>query len=145
MRFIPAAGAPRPAGHYSQAVVHGGLVYVAGQPPIGPDDPQRPLQLVDAQAPQGIGKLIPVPQTPGTGGCPALKAARGHPRRGVPEEVPPLLGADVGGNHPHPLRRPAPGAQTGRAAGTPSRPHRFADSHQPVSYTQLTMPPRGPL
>ena len=37
----------------------------------------------------------------------------------VPEEVPPVLGADVGRDHSHPLRRPAPGAQTGRTPGTP--------------------------
>ena len=46
---------------------------------------------------------------------------RGHHRRRVPEEVPALLGTDVGGHHPHPLRRPAPGRQTGRTAGTPGR------------------------
>lgn len=35
---IATAGAPAPAGHYSQAIVHGGLVYVAGQLPIDPAD-----------------------------------------------------------------------------------------------------------
>jgi 2-iminobutanoate/2-iminopropanoate deaminase len=33
---IQTDAAPRPAGHYSQAVVHGGLVYVSGQLPIDP-------------------------------------------------------------------------------------------------------------
>ncbi len=28
--------APAPAGHYSQAIVHNGLIYVAGQLPIDP-------------------------------------------------------------------------------------------------------------
>ncbi|MDX9910812.1 MAG: RidA family protein [Phycisphaerales bacterium] len=37
MRTITTDHAPRPAGHYSQAVVHAGLVYVAGQLPIRPD------------------------------------------------------------------------------------------------------------
>ena len=32
--------APIPKGHYSQAVVHGGLVYVAGQLPGDPDNPE---------------------------------------------------------------------------------------------------------
>ena len=32
--FTPEA--PSPAGHYSQAIVHNGLVYVAGQLPINP-------------------------------------------------------------------------------------------------------------
>ncbi len=31
---ISTKNAPTPAGHYSQAVVHGGLVFVAGQVPI---------------------------------------------------------------------------------------------------------------
>ena len=30
-------GAPRPAGHYSQATVAGGNIYVSGQLPIAPD------------------------------------------------------------------------------------------------------------
>ena len=36
MKTVTTAHAPRPAGHYSQAVVHGGLVYVAGQLPLNP-------------------------------------------------------------------------------------------------------------
>lgn len=41
MRTVETPDAPRPAGHYSQAVVHGGLVFVAGQLPIDPADPAR--------------------------------------------------------------------------------------------------------
>jgi 2-iminobutanoate/2-iminopropanoate deaminase len=36
VQSISTAGAPQPAGHYSQAVVHGGLIYVAGQLPLEP-------------------------------------------------------------------------------------------------------------
>ncbi len=36
MRMISTPEAPTPAGHYSQAVVHGGLVYVSGQLPLDP-------------------------------------------------------------------------------------------------------------
>lgn len=39
MRPVSATTAPVPVGHYSQAIVHNGIVYVAGQ--IGMD-PQRP-------------------------------------------------------------------------------------------------------
>ncbi len=42
MRFIETEGAPRAAGHYSQAVVHQGVVYVAGQLPIDPADRDAP-------------------------------------------------------------------------------------------------------
>jgi 2-iminobutanoate/2-iminopropanoate deaminase len=41
---IQTASAPIPAGHYSQAVVHNGLVYVAGQ--LG-NDPARPAHAPD--------------------------------------------------------------------------------------------------
>lgn len=41
MRTVETSEAPRPAGHYSQAVAHGGLVFVAGQLPVDPSDPAR--------------------------------------------------------------------------------------------------------
>lgn len=34
MKSVKTHGAPPPAGHYSQAVVHDGIVYVSGQIPI---------------------------------------------------------------------------------------------------------------
>lgn len=43
MRTISTPEAPKPFGHYSQAVVHGGMVYVAGMLPIDPAN----LKLVD--------------------------------------------------------------------------------------------------
>lgn len=42
MKTVSTPHAPLPAGHYSQAVVHGGLVFVAGQLPLDPADPGRP-------------------------------------------------------------------------------------------------------
>lgn len=36
MRLISTPDAPKPFGHYSQGVVHGGMVYVAGMLPIDP-------------------------------------------------------------------------------------------------------------
>lgn len=36
LRIIETAAAPTPRGHYSQAIVHAGLAYVAGQLPIDP-------------------------------------------------------------------------------------------------------------
>jgi 2-iminobutanoate/2-iminopropanoate deaminase len=41
MKRIATDQAPAPAGHYSQAIVHDGVVYVAGQIPI--DSSGRPL------------------------------------------------------------------------------------------------------
>jgi reactive intermediate/imine deaminase len=34
-RIIHTPNAPQPAGHYSQAVAHGGLLFVSGQLPVG--------------------------------------------------------------------------------------------------------------
>ena len=47
METVFTKGAPAPAGHYSQGVVHGGLVYVAGQlgkDPALPDGPPGTLE-----------------------------------------------------------------------------------------------------
>lgn len=42
MRFVETHRAPRPGGHYSQAVIHNGTVYVAGQLPMDPESPNAP-------------------------------------------------------------------------------------------------------
>lgn len=36
MRIVETTNAPTPRGHYSQAIEHAGLIYVAGQLPIDP-------------------------------------------------------------------------------------------------------------
>jgi 2-iminobutanoate/2-iminopropanoate deaminase len=47
VKLIHTEEAPIPAGHYSQAVVHQGVVYVAGQLPVRPDRGQdeEPLSI----------------------------------------------------------------------------------------------------
>ena len=40
MQIISTSNAPTPAGHYSQAIVHQGIVYVAGQLPFDPKNPE---------------------------------------------------------------------------------------------------------
>ena len=42
MQVVLTRNAPAPAGHYSQAIVHGGVVYVAGQLPIDPATGEMP-------------------------------------------------------------------------------------------------------
>lgn len=58
MKAVPEAvstpDAPSPAGHYSQAMVHAGLVFVAGQLPIDPSDRDRPLGSVEEQTEQTL-------------------------------------------------------------------------------------------
>ena len=42
--------APRPAGHYSQAMVYNGLVFVAGQLPIKPGSAEKTVGSIEEQA-----------------------------------------------------------------------------------------------
>jgi len=67
MRFVTTPTAPAARGHYSQAVVHGGLVYVAGQLPIVPEDPERRLEAFDAQARQVIANVAAILIASGSG------------------------------------------------------------------------------
>src|SRR5262245_50736537 len=50
MQAIETRDAPTPAGHYSQAIVHNGVVYVAGQLPIDPADHNRAVGSIEEQA-----------------------------------------------------------------------------------------------
>jgi reactive intermediate/imine deaminase len=57
---IMVPGAAPPAGHYSPAVRHGGLVYVSGQLPVGPGGIHRPNASLEAQAGQVLDNLFDV-------------------------------------------------------------------------------------
>lgn len=59
--------APRPAGHYSQAVVHGGTVYVAGILPFDPTDPGAPLGSIEDQSRRVLTSLREVLDAAGSG------------------------------------------------------------------------------
>lgn len=49
--------APIPAGHYSQAIVHNGLVYVAGQLPIKPGQKEHHVGSIEEQTRQTLANL----------------------------------------------------------------------------------------
>jgi len=49
MHIVSTPDAPRPKGHYSQAMVHGGLVYVAGQLATDPSNPEGDVGDAGAQ------------------------------------------------------------------------------------------------
>lgn len=49
IKTILTPNAPAPGGHYSQAVVHNGLVYVSGQIPIDPRTGEKQLGSIEAQ------------------------------------------------------------------------------------------------
>ena len=66
MHSVTTERAPAPGGHYSQAVVHGGLVYVAGQLPIVPGEPQRRLASFEEQAEQVISNVFAIVEAAGS-------------------------------------------------------------------------------
>ena len=74
METISTPLAPEARGHYSQAVVHGGLVFVAGQLPVVPDDPQRKLADFEAQANQVITNVLAILEAAGSSAAGILKA-----------------------------------------------------------------------
>ena len=66
MKAISTDLAPAARGHYSQAIVHAGLVYVAGQLPVVPEEPERRLADFEAQARQVIGNVIAIVEAAGS-------------------------------------------------------------------------------
>lgn len=67
MRFISTEDAPRPGGHYSQAVVHQGVVFVAGQLPIVPETGEKCLGTVEEQTERTLLNLEAVLKAAGSG------------------------------------------------------------------------------
>ena len=59
--------APAPAGHYSQAIVHGGLVFVAGQLPIDPAQPEQAVGSIEEQTEQVLRNVGAILQAAGSG------------------------------------------------------------------------------
>lgn len=47
MKIVKTKKAPEALGHYEQAVIHNGLVYVSGQLPINPENQQVPESIVE--------------------------------------------------------------------------------------------------
>ena len=74
METISTALAPAARGHYSQAVAHGGLVFVAGQLPVVPDDPSAKLVDFESQAQQVITNVLAILEAAGSSAGGILKA-----------------------------------------------------------------------
>jgi 2-iminobutanoate/2-iminopropanoate deaminase len=66
LRTITTANAPRPAGHYSQAVVHNGVVYVAGQLPVDPATGARKLGSIEEQTEQALRNVAAILEAAGS-------------------------------------------------------------------------------
>lgn len=54
MHAISTPNAPTPAGHYAQAIVHNGLVFVSGQLPIDPNTGEKRVGPIEEQAEQAL-------------------------------------------------------------------------------------------
>ncbi|MBN2430621.1 MAG: RidA family protein [Acidobacteria bacterium] len=65
--IVESPDAPRPAGHYAQAVIHGDLVYVAGQLPIRPHTGERCTGDIEEQTAQVLRNLAAVLAAAGSG------------------------------------------------------------------------------
>jgi 2-iminobutanoate/2-iminopropanoate deaminase len=57
MKAIETNDAPPPAGHYSQAIEHGGLVYVSGQLPIDSKREDKHVGSIEEQTEQVLRNL----------------------------------------------------------------------------------------
>jgi len=60
MKTIYTKNAPKPAGHYSQAIIHNDLVYVSGQLPIDPKSGEKRLGSIEDQTKQTIENVASI-------------------------------------------------------------------------------------
>lgn len=67
MQVIETRDAPTAAGHYSQAIVHNGVVYVAGQLPIDPKDKNRPVGSIEEQTERTLRNVEAILVAAGSG------------------------------------------------------------------------------
>jgi len=66
MRGVRTQAAPMPAGHYEQAVVHAGLVFVSGQLPVDPVTRQPERGPVEAQTLRALDNVKAIVQASGS-------------------------------------------------------------------------------
>lgn len=66
MHSVSTSEAPTPAGHYSQAIVHDGCVYVAGQLPIVPGQKESQVGTIEEQTAQVFANIAAVLRAAGS-------------------------------------------------------------------------------
>ncbi len=66
MEKILTPDAPQPAGHYSQGIVHQGLVYVAGQVAIDPVTGEKKLSSIEEQTEQTLKNVAAILEAAGS-------------------------------------------------------------------------------
>jgi 2-iminobutanoate/2-iminopropanoate deaminase len=60
MRRVVTINAPQPAGHYSQAMVYNGIVYISGQLPIVPETGEKIFGPIEEQTAQVMRNLAAI-------------------------------------------------------------------------------------
>lgn len=65
INFVETPNAPKPGGHYSQAVIHNGLIYIAGQLPIDPATGEKKLGSIEEQTEQVLANLRAIVEAAG--------------------------------------------------------------------------------
>lgn len=60
MKVILTENAPRPAGHYSQAIVHDNIIYVSGQLPINPKTGDKLTGPIEEQTEQVLNNMAEI-------------------------------------------------------------------------------------
>jgi len=60
MKYVTGSSIPAPKGHYSPAVVHGGLVYVAGQLPADPGGRDMAKATIEDQVRQTLANIATI-------------------------------------------------------------------------------------
>ncbi len=66
MEQILTPNAPRPAGHYAQAIVHRGLVYVSGQLPVDPATGAKRTGSIEEQTLQALENVKAILEAAGS-------------------------------------------------------------------------------
>lgn len=66
IRYVLTAAAPSPAGHYSQATVHQGIVYVAGQLALDPATRELVPGGIEAQTERALANVAAVLEAAGS-------------------------------------------------------------------------------
>lgn len=74
MKTISTDRAPAARGHYSQAVVHDGLVYVAGQLPFAPGESEPKARSFEEQAELVLANVVAILEAAGSSTERILKA-----------------------------------------------------------------------
>lgn len=66
MQIIQTSSAPQPAGHYSQAIVHQGFVFISGQLAIDPENRTPQHGNVEDQLTMALQNMIAIVQAAGS-------------------------------------------------------------------------------